>query len=320
MGRLLSDVGESGFHELVASLYSGEGLPALDDCGSVRIGDGFLLLSIDGFAAANSKPWCCSWFDWGWKAVAAAISDVVAKAGRPLGAAVSVGFPRDFPLDYALEVIEGAAYCCDEHGLAFLGGDTNASSSDAWIDAACIGWTRRPVPRRAAKPEDAVIVTGKYGVQGALFHSLSVRGIAPDYLLEACLPRVPVEAVGVLEDYRWCVHACIDVSDGLAHSLALLAKPHGIAVDSVPLDPRAEHYAREIGVDAYDLAFHGGEEYQLAIAVEKEHADEVREELRRAGVEAYIIGYVVEEPGVWFRGVKVDTRGWDHFRSKPCGS
>jgi thiamine-monophosphate kinase len=92
---------------------------------------------------------------------------------------------------------------------------------------------------------------------------------------------------------------------------------------AVPVDPRAAGLERARGGDALALALHGGEDYELLLAVDPAAVDEIGELARVWGVEVAAVGEFVEgEPAVRLRDDEgerpLEPRGHDHFRVGPA--
>src|SRR5204863_9264928 len=67
------------------------------------------------------------------------------------------------------------------------------------------------------------------------------------------------------------VHAAMDLTDGLSVDLSTLCQQSNVSawIDSelLPVDPGAAQLEKEGGPDGFSLALHGGEDYQLLLAV-----------------------------------------------------
>ncbi len=118
--------------------------------------------------------------------------------------------------------------------------------------------------------------------------------------------------------------ALIDISDGLASELHLLAAAShvGLAVDEarVPIGQGARRVALENGEDPLELAFGGGEDYELLMTVPADRAQTLATELAAIGVRTSEIGEVVRpEFGLTLRAPGAPPRalavgGYEHFR------
>ena len=110
------------------------------------------------------------------------------------------------------------------------------------------------------------------------------------------------------------------------HQLHPIAKPcqapaRNLERALVPIDPKAAGLARASGGDPYELALHGGEDYQLLLAVAPEGLEELRELARVFGAEITPVGrFAPGEPEVRLREASGEERplvpaGHDHFRA-----
>jgi thiamine-monophosphate kinase len=93
-----------------------------------------------------------------------------------------------------------------------------------------------------------------------------------------------------------------------------------IEAAAVPVDPRAAGLERARGGDALALALHGGEDYQLLLAVDPGELGELGDLARVWGVEVAAVGEFVQgEPVVRLRDAAgerpLPPAGHDHFRA-----
>jgi thiamine-monophosphate kinase len=116
----------------------------------------------------------------------------------------------------------------------------------------------------------------------------------------------------------------MDLSDGLSTDLLDICSASGVAAvierALVPVDPKAAGLARASGSDPYQLALHGGEDYQLLLAIAPEAFEEARELSRVFGAELTSVGRFVEgEPALSLLDESgqhpLAPGGHDHFRA-----
>lgn len=325
MSKLLRDIGEFGLIERIRRLIptSSDVLESIgDDCAVLRFGDRLLLATTDlfvedvHFRRAHAAP-----RDLGSKAAAAAISDIAAMGGRPMFCLVSFACPADKRAEDAEQLVLGMNDLAARFGVFIVGGDTTSSRVGMTIDVVVLGEALdgRYVARHGARPGDAVLVTGSLGKSAAGLHALEHGHPAPQ-LVAAHLHPVPRVYEGQWLAARGCVHAMIDVSDGLCQDLGHIARLSGVGIEirseAIPKSRQLEQYAAEHGIRASSLALHGGEDYELALTASMADATRLAEDFReRFGTALTIIGEASDRWG----GVRVDGAesqgGFEHFRA-----
>ena len=321
---LISETGEFGFIDRIRPLFpttpnviEGSG----DDCAVVRVGDRIQLVSTDAFVedVHYRRAWI-SPFDVGWKAGASALSDIAAMGGRPEFVLTSIAIPEAEEVGYLEEVYRGIAGVVGRFGAALVGGDTTKSTSGLMIDVTVIGEAieGRYLLRRGARTGDDLIVTGNPGRSRAGLLALT-RGLDAPVLIEAHnhpAPRI-VEGQWLAE----CGHvrAMMDVSDGIAQDAGHMARASGVGVTldsaSIGTDSELEAFSAEIGESVADLVFTGGEDYELAFAVDPAHSQEVVDALEKNfDLSSHIIGTFQDNlDGVTIDGQPKSLQGYDHF-------
>ncbi len=290
-----------------------------DDCALIPPGSGQLLVSTD--AAVEGVHWRTGWIsleEAGYRATAAALSDLAAMGATPAGLVAAVVVPRDLAADSAVLLMAGVGQAADEAETLVLGGDLTCGS-DWVITVTVFGWAERPVPRSGASPGEEVWVTGTLGGSRAALVSL-LAGIDPSPAVRPAFaaPR-PRLATG-----RWlAAHgatAMIDVSDGALGDLRHLASASGVGFtldpDSVPVHPGVAPVARRLGIPPVQMALAGGEDYELLVTLPADGGeDRAARCLADTGVPLTRIGVVTGEAGrVRVTGdTAPPARGFDHF-------
>ena len=198
--------------------------------------------------------------DLGWRAFTAAVSDVAAMGGRPLGAVVAVAGPAATDLDL---LYDGIAASSEAHGCPVVGGDL--SNADQVVVAIAVSGhvdgDPGPVLRSGARPGHRLFVTGPLGASAAGLRSLRSRAGAraptggrpqgagsradvasdEDIGVEMAHRRPRARLVEGETARRAGATAMIDVSDGLLADLGHVADASGVgfALDRVPVFPGA---------------------------------------------------------------------------------
>jgi thiamine-monophosphate kinase len=279
----------------------------------------------------------------GRKALSVNLSDVAAMGGIGRYATVSLLLPPDVTLGWVDALYDGLLERAAEAGVAIIGGNLARSREGIVVDVTLLGDAGRLLLRSGARPGDLVVVTGTLGAaaegvrllqEGARLDEdgqLVATGLwteSSSAAVVACLraqldPRPPFAVARSIAE-RGLAHAGMDLSDGLSTDLFDLCTHSGVAAvldaASLPVDPKTAGLARASGGNPLELALHGGEDYQLLLAIAPDELGEVRELARVFGAEVTAVGTFVEgKPALSVRDGSgerpLEPRGHDHFRA-----
>ncbi len=265
----------------------------LDDCAVIPLGDKYLVATTDMLHETTDFPAGMTGWQMGWMAVAVTISDIAAMGADPKAVLLAVGL--DDP-DRLLPIMEGAHDCCNAFGAELVGGDLDAHT-ELTIVSSGLGTVapERLVRRTGARPGDVIAVTGRLGEAQAALEGY-------EYLTKELLEPQPRVAFGRALA-RAGVTAMMDISDGLALSLYDLqaAGGYGFAVDThrLPLPSGVPE------TEGRDLALYGGGDFELLFTCPEGI-------LPVPGVEAIVVGRVIEEALVLADGAVLERRGYQH--------
>ena len=277
----------------------------------------------------------------GRKAMAVNLSDIGAMGGTPRFATVSLALPAELPMAFVDGLYDGLLERAGEASVFVVGGNVAATTGPVVIDVTLLGDASAGgvLTRGNALADDHVVVTGALGAAGAglLLLEAGVRpgaepparekpspeDIAPDLIaaaLAAHLDPAPPFSFGAAVAEAGLAHAGMDLSDGLSGDLAAMCEASGVGAfvdaEALPVDPAASAADRDA---ALELALHGGEDYQLLLAVPDDALDRLREVAERAAVRVTSIGRFVETAGVTLRrageATALRARSHEHFRS-----
>jgi thiamine-monophosphate kinase len=239
----------------------------------------------------------------GYRATAAALSDLAAMAARPIGVLVALTIPADWTDDVS-SIADGIGDAVDAARTNVLGGNLSAGS-ELSITTTVLGSAFEPLRRSGARPGDRVYVTGRLGGPGDVLRRLRAGNDAGTHRERFVHPSPR------LDEARWLAAngalACIDISDGLLADLRHLAIASGV---EIALD--AERIPCAAGVDR-DVAQHSGEEYEIIVTAHDRFDAAAFE--RRFGLPLTEIGAARAGPGsVVVDGHRVAAAaGYDHF-------
>jgi thiamine-monophosphate kinase len=239
--------------------------------------------------------------DLGFKAVAAAVSDLAAMGARPRGAVVAVTASPGTDLE---ELHRGMADASIVTNCPIVGGDL-AQGRDVSVAVTVFGECpgRGAIYRSGAKPGDELLVTGALGRSAAGLRRRRDGASLSDELVVAHRRPWPRLAEGMAARGAGA-HAMMDLSDGLGLDLHRFADASGVgfALHEVPVAEGA----------TTEEARGGGEDYELLIATDD--AARLRLIFHDRGLRAPLtIGVVVSDPTTrTLRGEEFERRGWQH--------
>lgn len=264
------------------------------------------------------------------KALAVNVSDLAAKAAKPLAYLMTLALP-EAPTRAWLEVFASELKRAQEtFGCRLIGGDTDRTPGPLTVSIMAIGSVPvgGMVRRGTAHAGEAICVTGTIG-DAALGLRLA-RDPATGEAWELTLaertflaerfhaPIPPVVLADVLRDYA---SAAIDVSDGLVKDLDRLCRASGVGArlhaEQVPLSAVARSVLGRKEVELPDLLT-GGEDYETLFTVMPEKVAAMEIAAAAAGVAVTRIGEVAGEEGLIVldasgRPMALPKGGWDHF-------
>jgi thiamine-monophosphate kinase len=287
-----------------------------DDCAVIRCGER-LCVSTDLFL--EDVHFRRSYFrpaDMGYKALAVNVSDIAAMGARPLGFSLGLMIPPGLDKNFFAGFFTGMAELCRILDLPLTGGDL---SSAPVLGASITIWGEPAegapfLTRSGSTPGDVLFLAGHIGLSRIGLSLLEENGPAeefPEAVASFLHPRVMVRE-GMLLNASGLVRSLMDVSDGLAMDLPRLLGQFGaeITLPENSLHPELLRYCRERGLDPFQTAFVGGEDYALLGTVNP--GDVAR--LSALLPEALLLGRVRLEPGILGEaGDPVRLHGFDHF-------
>ncbi|MET3291710.1 UNVERIFIED_CONTAM: thiamine-monophosphate kinase [Brevibacillus sp. OAP136] len=273
--------------------------------------------------------------DVGYKSFISNISDIAAMGGVPRFAMVTIAKPATWTPEECSQIYDGMYEACREYGVRIIGGDTVSAPDALHLSVTMLGEVERGMAllRSAAKPGDAVFVTGTVGGAAAgldLLFKAKEHGTPMQYdpYWEPLVrlhqrPSAQVMAGRLLQQASG-IGALNDVSDGLASELWEIAEASGVAIsverDMLPIAGLVREYAETVGKDAVDWALYGGEDYQLVGTVQGTKAEILAQMFARQGLSFSLIGKIeAGSPQVFLQAPdgsskRLNKDGYNHFR------
>jgi thiamine-monophosphate kinase len=331
--RPLVEGEEAIIQEFLAPLSAGApGAYGLaDDCATIAPSPGHeLVLKTDPIAeGVHFLPGEAA-ADVAWKALAVNVSDLAAKAARPLAYLMALSLPEPPTRTWLADFAAGLDEAQRAFSAHLIGGDTDRRPGPLTVSITVLGEVPAGsmIRRSGARAGDRLLVSGTIG-DAALGLRLrrdgDVGGRQPGEADRQLLVRRhlrPEPRLGLACALKAGANAAMDISDGLVKDAGRLCRASGLAGVIVLADvPQSAAARRLVGDDdapRIRLAT-GGDDYEVLMAVPPDRLAAVMAEAAAAGIPLTEIGIVRDgPPGLDVIGanglpVRVDRSGWDHF-------
>ena len=301
-----------------------------DDCAAITPAPGQdLIVKTDPIRAgvhffADDAP-----ADIAWKALAVNVSDLAAKASRPLAYTMALSFPEAPARGWLAAFAAGLGEAQDAFGCTLIGGDTDRAAGPLSIAVTIFGEVPhgRMVRRATAKAGDRIFVSGTLGdaalglkirwqdanARGATFYS--------DFALNRYLRPQP--RLGLRAALRGFARAAMDISDGLPKDLGRMCRAAGLGASinatALPFSPALQDVAAADRTRAMSLVS-GSDDYEILCAVPPENCNNFIATAKAGDVAVTEIGAFTSSPAVQLiseTGPPVDWNGsgYDHFQA-----
>lgn len=193
----------------------------------------------------------------GYRAAAAALSDLAAMAATPIAILVAMSVPERWR-EHIVGIADGIGDASRTFHAPITGGNLT-SGNELSLTVTVLGHTSHPVGRGGVRVGDAVYVTGTLGGPGRAVQAWETgQPPHPDHRARFARPAPRIQEALWLASHG--ATAAIDVSDGLLADVGHLA-----AASAVDICIELEAIPRVSGVSTLEAA-QSGEEYELAIA------------------------------------------------------
>lgn len=263
-------------------------------------------------------------FDWiapaeaGFRAGAAALSDMAAMGAVPEALLVSLAIPGDATA-LGEEMQRGVRAAGDRVGAPIVGGDVSRSPGAVVVDVVAVGRAREVAVRRSgARPGQDLWVSGVLGGAAAAVDAWS-RGDRPGPAARERFVSPPDRTrLGVALAARGLCASMIDISDGLIADARRLARASEATIlvspDRVPVDENLGGHLNQ--------ALVGGEDYELMFTAHPDAKSGILALGRELSVQLTRIGSVGDGAGVFLQDGEGRRRipgpgGYDHFALPP---
>jgi thiamine-monophosphate kinase len=294
-----------------------------DDCALVDVSNGMdLAVSTDTMVSGTHFFPDVDPENLGHKALAVNLSDMAAMGAMPYWAMLALTVPR-VDHEWLAAFAKGFFDLAQEYDVSLVGGDTTKGPLTLTVTIMGEVPAGAALKRSGAKAGNDVWVSGNIGDAAlAVAHRHGKLVLAePDYHEAVMRLYEPTPRVALGQALRGLATAAIDVSDGLLADLTHICRLSGVGatVDyhSIPVSGIG---VKHIGTDAgRNAILGGGDDYELCFTAHPNSRDSIQELADVLGVPITRIGEVKRGKGVSLLGrdgkpVKIDARGYDHFK------
>jgi thiamine-monophosphate kinase len=240
----LEDLGERGLVERIVKKFSGAQHAVIvgagdDDCAVIDIdsaknGYRYLVVTTDTLQESTHFPPGISPFQMGWSAVAVNLSDIAAMGAQPFAFTIAMGIPAQTETSFMDELAAGIEACASSYNTAVVGGDMTRSN-ELILTGTCLGFTDKPIKRSGANVGDLLCVTGSLGNAALALNVINNKLKVPKNIEEiskkALFQPQPRVSEGIIIANSGVVTSMIDISDGLALSIAEIVKSSNVGAE-----------------------------------------------------------------------------------------
>ncbi len=231
----------------------------------------------------------------GHRGTVAALSDLAAMGATPVAILSSLTGPDAGEI---AEIMSGVGEAAGRYGAVVIGGNV-ARSTTLSLHSTVIGRVGAAWRRSGARVGDAIYVTGTVGAAALGWRAIDAGLALEPFVSRWRRPSARFDVVPHLQPT-----SCVDISDGVARELGLLADASRVGmrleVAALPVEAEMAAAAAQIGVDPDELALSGGEDYELLFtapaSLDPALATRVGEVVDRPGVHLVRRDGAVERP------------------------
>jgi thiamine-monophosphate kinase len=267
-----------------------------------------LVICTDTLVAGRHFPLDTSAHAIGWKSVAVNLSDLAAMGAKPHSILLALSLPT-VDHDWLAGFSQGLFACCDQFGVALIGGDTT-QSTQLTITVTALGWIEQgqAITRASAQVGDHICVSGQVG--DAAF-GLQHLGHPLQQRLDYPTPRCQLG-----QQLKGLASSMIDVSDGLAQDLGHILKASNVgaklSLDQLPIDTSLKELDLR---QAWHYALAGGDDYELCFTISPQNYEKLSGQ--QLDVPLTIIGKITQQTGLLFEymgeNCPLQIHGYQHF-------
>lgn len=246
----------------------------------------------------------------GWKSIAVNVSDILAMAGTPTHALVSLHTPSRINTPELKILYQGIKDCARNYGLHIVGGNTARTSADLILSVSMLGLVDRSglLLRSTARVNDRIYIQKGVGESSAGLYLLNNHYSDLHPLILSHLKPEPDINWKKLRS-RYTIHSAIDISDGLIGDLSHILQASDLGCELYPEKILASPSLKNLFPAQYlQHILHGGEDYKILFT----SRDRIMEK------EFVCIGRIIKEKEMFLVRNRERTRiknksGFTHF-------
>lgn len=293
-----------------------------DDAAVCHVPEGMqLAITVDTLVAGVHFPLETSAEDIGYKALAVNLSDLAAMGATPAWMTLALTCP-EVNQTWLGEFTQGLRGLAEFAQVSLIGGDTTRGHLSITLQLMGFVPFNQAITRHGAKVGDAIYVTGTLGDAGlglaAVQQQIQLPKIHHDYVVSRLNRPTPRLAAG--KALLGIANSMLDISDGLAGDLGhiLKASKVGATLDLECL-PLSESLRTQVSrEEAYRLALHAGDDYELCFTVPEAKIAQLDKAL--AGTHFTRVGTITVEQGLRIRTATgqiqpLNPQAYTHFGS-----
>lgn len=280
-----------------------------------------LAATVDSLVAGVHFPDSLSAEEIGQRALAVNLSDLAAMGAEPAWALLALTLP-EADEKWLTGFTQGFFSLAERHGVVLAGG--NIAHGPLNVTITLHGFVPRAaaLTRHGAQPGDEIYVTGELGAAAAGLRLIQNRIKAPGSERLRARFACPDPRVRAGLELRGLASAAIDISDGFFADLVHILQASGVGAEvDVDVLPLAAEAVELLGrAEARQLAFAGGDDYELCFCVPAARAAALQARLDNLDCAVARVGVITAEKslhclqadgGRWIPDV--DTSGYRHF-------
>jgi thiamine-monophosphate kinase len=263
----------------------------------------------------------------GYKALVRAMSDLSAMGATPRAFLLNLALAKNKAGAWLNRFLSGLRKASSLTGTSLIGGDLSRSKT-VQISVVVIGRVARgqAILRSGAKPGDLIYVSGHLGLAALGLRELQKfprrSGTNSPFIRAHLYPPIRLNLGEWLARKRGAT-SMMDISDGFALDLQRLCEASGVGArideQRVPGPVIPDALARMLRLqkgESSDLAFHGGDDYELLFTVPRKNASKLPSKFQ--GVPLTQVGEITREKRITLISKdgdesNLEIRGWDPF-------